>query len=169
TIEAESEDVTEEQVDCGHLCLLLRHIPVDTLLLFGDFGDHWVTEPELRLLLCSLPELKTLKMSDWDFSGASWATLERPRGLLFPKLQNLHVIGARFFDTAGLKKVITSHRIQYLEIGGSVYKGHVELADREELKPGDGLVSWLESHVPTVRLRKPSYEAPEFKAAKWRL
>ncbi|CAE6499639.1 unnamed protein product [Rhizoctonia solani] len=169
TIDADSEDFTEEDVEPSDLCNLLCIIPVNTLLLFGDYGDHWLTDLELRQLLRSIPSLKTLRMSDWDFFATNWATLERPRGVPFPKLQNLHLTGARIFDAAGLKKVITSHQIQHLEIGGSVYKGEHELANREELKLGGGLVNWLESHVPSVCLRKHSYEAPEFQAARWRL
>ncbi|KDN36004.1 hypothetical protein RSAG8_11155, partial [Rhizoctonia solani AG-8 WAC10335] len=159
----------EDEVDPSDLCDLLDCTPVDTLLLYGDFGEHWVAEPVLRRILRSIPSLKTLRMSYWDFDTENLATLERPLHQGFPKLQNLHLTGAKIFDTAGFKRVIASHPIQNLDIGALIWKGDEFTDNWDHLKPGDELANWLESRVRSVHLRKIGYEAPEFKAAKWQL
>ncbi|KAH7325413.1 hypothetical protein B0J17DRAFT_224515 [Rhizoctonia solani] len=129
-IETESGQFEEQDIEYEEMYSLLRRIEVDTLLLYGDFGDHWVTEPVLRQLLCSMLSLKTLRMSHCDFDVENWATLERS-SLDFPRLQNLHLTAAKIFDTAGLKKVILSHSIQNLDIGASVWKGDEDSDERE--------------------------------------
>ncbi|KAL5637371.1 hypothetical protein ACGC1H_003967 [Rhizoctonia solani] len=168
-LDAGSGVFEEDEVDSSDLCDLLGCTPVDTLMLHGNSGDHWVAEPVLRRILCSIPSLKTLMMSHWELDVENLAALERRASRDFPRLQNLHITGAKIFDIAGLKKFIASHPIQNLDIGALLWKGYLFADDWDQLKPGDDLTKWLESRIQSVHLRKFGYEAPEFKAAKWQL
>ncbi|CAE6423014.1 unnamed protein product [Rhizoctonia solani] len=168
-LEAGSGAFEENEVDPSDLCDLLGCTPVDTLILYGDSGNHWVAEPVLRRILCSIPSLKTLMMSHWEFDTENLAALVRHPSQVFAQIQNLHLTGAKIFDIVGLKRFIASHPIQNLDIGALLWKGPLLADDWVHLKPGDDLSKWLESRIQSVHLRKVGYEAPEFKVAKWQL
>ncbi|CAE6437563.1 unnamed protein product, partial [Rhizoctonia solani] len=165
----EAGSFEEDEVDPSDLCELLGNTPIDTLMLYGHCGEHWVEGPVLRQILSSIPKLKTLKMSHWDFDTECLDALERRPREPFPRLQNLHITGTKIYDIDGLKNVISSHPIRNLDIGASIWKGDMFMQVWDRLEPGSDLANWLKSQVRNVRLRKFSYEAPEFLTATWQL
>ncbi|KAG8704016.1 hypothetical protein FRC11_010289, partial [Ceratobasidium sp. 423] len=180
TIINEDEE-TQEPVDFTNLCELLEQVAVDTLMLEGKWS--WVPpldHIQLRMLLSSVPRLKTLKLTSWMFKKGDWDALTRPTRhdpTPFPNLEELHLSHAEFFDVDGIKRAVESHSIRKVVIGACVREQTgTEEDDSSDQDGGPSLqdtradiVQWLKTVVPEVRLNVPEYDPPEFKERRWKL
>ncbi|CAE6479406.1 unnamed protein product [Rhizoctonia solani] len=171
------EEDTKVYVDFDNLCTLFETSAIDTLLLKAAFS--WTLGPiRLGKLLRSMPELKTLKLASYTFRGDNWDALIRPApeaSIPFPKLEELHLSWAGLFDVDGIKRVVESHSIRKIVIGGYVrdeteVEMEIEHDSSDEL--GDvraDVVEWLKAVVPEVRINPAEYIPPDFKQRWWRL
>ncbi|CAE6471575.1 hypothetical protein ACGC1H_005315 [Rhizoctonia solani] len=174
----EEEDI-KVFVDFDDLCTLFERSAVDTLLLKAAFS--WTLGPiRLGKLLRSMPELKALKLASYTFREDNWDALIRPTPealIPFPKLEELHLSWAGLFDVDGIKRVVESHSIRKVVIGGYV-RDETEMEMEMETDHYSGseladvradVVEWLRAVVPEVRVDPAEYIPPEFKQRLWRL
>ncbi|KAL5633533.1 hypothetical protein ACGC1H_003880 [Rhizoctonia solani] len=172
--EDEAEDFEPELVDVGELGSVLVQTRVDTLMLSGVWDGCWLTGPEIRTLLYSIPSVKTLKMDNWDLDQAIWRALRRspaaryhPEDLWFPALENLHLCRANILNQRGLKNMVTSHPIQRMVLGAA----HTDIKQglSEWLCDDDSIVTWFKANIPAFHLVKSTYQPPEFRSHVWQL
>ncbi|KAG8758631.1 hypothetical protein FRC11_003320 [Ceratobasidium sp. 423] len=166
------QDGTQDAVEYEDLYELLRPVKVDTVLLDGFWEDEpWISRTELRGLLSSMPQLKTLMMHAWEFHKEDWDVLIRPPRedpLPFPNLTTLHLTGSRFHDVETIREVVKSYSLQNLFIGARIP------TDLDYDNPlfhevrGD-VVDWLKAAVPNVCLAASSFRPLEFSDLTWRL
>ncbi|KEP49571.1 3-ketoacyl-(acyl-carrier) reductase [Rhizoctonia solani 123E] len=175
--EDEEEDFEPQFVDIHELgsVLALAQTRVDTLMLSGVLDDCWLTGPELRALLLSIPTVKTLKLHNWDLERTVWRALRRspasrshPEHHQFPALENLHFYCAKILNQRGLKNMMTSHPIQRMVLGAvclDVKGGLSEWLCDED----DNIITWLNAKIPALHLVDSTYQPPEFYSHVWRL
>ncbi|KAH7326804.1 hypothetical protein B0J17DRAFT_220138 [Rhizoctonia solani] len=172
TTESEgADDMEPEPVNVNKLGRVLSPTPVDTLMISGVKDACWLTGPELRNLLTSMPTVKTLKMSHWDVDHLVWKALRRspaarsrPDDPVFPAFESLHFYSTMSFNQRGFKNMVTSHPIQSMVLGAVLAKTADELSKRDSCNEDDGITKWLKFNISTFRLVSTSstYEPPEF-------
>ncbi|CAE6474035.1 unnamed protein product, partial [Rhizoctonia solani] len=178
---SDDESIDESEVeffDFVGLCRVLGHTSVDTLMLSGHQGSAWVRGAKLRRLLGSMPTLKTLKIENWEFGPelSEWKYLRPGQNTQassnddsFPALENLHLSSIRIRGSKGFHKVVTSHPLQRVTLGGTILVVRQDGTNRwRALKEGCPLVKWLRGKVPDVRLVEADYRPPEFCSNLWK-
>ncbi|KAG8753488.1 hypothetical protein FRC11_007396, partial [Ceratobasidium sp. 423] len=157
-----------EEVEVNDLCEILSGTRVDTLVLCGKDRGDWLDEEELGALLRSIPSVKTLRMSHWNFRSSECRALQRLESSnTFPKIDNMHLCWAGIIDQQGFKDMVSSHSIQQMVLGG--YVDNDSETDPKSLQGGEELVVWLKSKIPDFQLYNIHYEPPGFGCSIWRL
>ncbi|QRW17309.1 hypothetical protein RhiXN_05311 [Rhizoctonia solani] len=157
------------------LCRLVKSTPVETLMLDGIW---WMKNNAFRSLLESTPALKTLKIDYGTITQDTCLTLaierNEPEGAVpFPSLENIHITRCVFHAgpkvEEAFKSMARSHRLQRVVLGGTVRNVNPDGTSISKGLETFGLVGWLETRVPTIRLVDQSYRSPEFYQNVWRL
>ncbi|KDN42271.1 hypothetical protein RSAG8_06938, partial [Rhizoctonia solani AG-8 WAC10335] len=150
--------------------------PVDTLVLLGEWGQEWLSDSELHTLLCSLPEVKTLKLSGWtlgedEFQAIMGPEVEgsEPAEAEFPELEYLDLSRVQILDEDGLKDLVSCHPIQRMVLGGSVDHGADESLDFVPFQGNEPIVDWLRLKVPDFTLANDTAQPPEYSCFVWQL
>ncbi|CAE6447343.1 hypothetical protein ACGC1H_002403 [Rhizoctonia solani] len=164
--------VQQMTLDLDNLLINLRTVPVHTLVLSGDWEweQEWLAD-EMHSLLDSLPQLQSLKVSRWSLSRLDCDSIAQPQITgsdreLFPQLEHLDLSDVRIYDEDSLKRIVTSHPIKRMALGGSIQR------DTNEFDPIQGnepIVDWLRLNVPEFTLRTTYDQPPEYFSSVWQL
>ncbi|EUC54326.1 hypothetical protein RSOL_038000, partial [Rhizoctonia solani AG-3 Rhs1AP] len=174
-----------ETITIEQLSSILEPVPIDTLLLRGymdQYGDQkpaeerWLTGPELRTLLTSMPALKTLKTNTWEFAQEEWQAMTRSENEPFPKFEHLDFSRAFVRDEEFIKSFVASHPIRRMTLEGlrciAVDDG---VPCYDFMDGGEDIVDWLSDNVPgfVLEIHDPDEgdrrEPMEFCSNVWRL
>ncbi|CUA69934.1 hypothetical protein RSOLAG22IIIB_08777 [Rhizoctonia solani] len=171
----EEEEEDRELVDISELGSALTQARVDTLMISGNWGECWLTGPEIRALLISVPAVKTLKISGWDLDHSIWRALRRspaarrhPEDHRFPVFENLHFSCVKIINQRGLKNMITSHPIQGMVLG-AIFSDITDELSEWSCDEDDGIVQWLKVNIPVLHLLNSTHRPPEFHLDVWQL
>ncbi|KAF8693106.1 hypothetical protein RHS03_08433, partial [Rhizoctonia solani] len=157
------------------LCRLVKNTPVETLMLDGIW---WMKNNAFRNLLESTPVLKTLKIDHGTTTQDTCLALTTERNesedaVPLPSLENIHITRCVFHAgpkvEEAFKSMARSHRLQWVVLGGTVRNVNPDGTSISKGLETFGLVGWLETRVPTIRLVDQSYRSPEFYQNVWRL
>ncbi|KAJ1303082.1 hypothetical protein OPQ81_011283 [Rhizoctonia solani] len=157
------------------LTKLLKRFKVDKLLVHKglSLSNPWLDGCGFRKLLHSIPGVKELDMSGWTFDAdfcnsvckGSISNIERGASV-FSKLEVLELTQAWIPDEAAFKTFMANVSTQKMVLGGFI--GQEE--NYQELKKGEGLVTWLADRVPKLYLVDPVGYLPVWmRAEEWRL
>ncbi|KAF8668198.1 hypothetical protein RHS04_09083 [Rhizoctonia solani] len=150
------------------LCRLAKDTPVETLMLDGIW---WMKNNAFRSILESTPVLKTLKIDHGAFTQDTCLALTNERNesegtVPFPSLENIHITRCVFHAgpkvEEAFKNMVRSHRLRRVVLGGTVRNVNPDGTSISKGLETFGLVGWLETHVPTLRIVDQSYRSPEF-------
>ncbi|CAE6438294.1 unnamed protein product [Rhizoctonia solani] len=149
---------------------------VDTLALSGECIHDWLPISDLPTILCSVPELKSLKLSGWTLGERECSAIANTKvegsgsdARKFPELAYLDLSRARIRDEEWLKQVVISHPIQRMVLGGSILKDNGGTPKFEPLQSNDPIVEWLGLNVPDFTLVDDEAQPAEFSCFVWQL
>ncbi|KAG8689731.1 hypothetical protein FRC11_000943 [Ceratobasidium sp. 423] len=145
---------------------------VNTLVLSGQCIQNWLSVSNLQALFCSLPGIKSLKLSCWMLSDAecyALAGLECERGAgKFPQLEYLDLSRVRIQNEDWLKEVVNRHPIRRMVLGGFILKD-AESSEFVSLQGNEPIVDWLRLNVPDFTFTDDQAQPPEFSSGVWQL
>ncbi|KAL5632989.1 hypothetical protein ACGC1H_003470 [Rhizoctonia solani] len=147
---------------------------IDTLVLSCEWDQEWLSDSELHALLCSLDEVKTLKLRGWTLGEDELQAIlgpeaegSEPADVRFPELEYLDLSRVRILDEEGLKEIVSRHPIQRMLLEGSIDKGPDESFEFIPILENEPIVDWLRLNVPNFTLTSDTTQPSEYSCFVW--
>ncbi|EUC60914.1 hypothetical protein RSOL_375790, partial [Rhizoctonia solani AG-3 Rhs1AP] len=163
------EVATERAVD------IFRQVTVDTLLLeaFEDEGP-WLSAMDIWNFLHAMPDVKTLRMHDWDFYPEFCRMIQRPdvsSESKFPQFKYIYLSLVSIRDEEAFKNMVASYfeSLERIELAGSLITGPEGAELSGYLEGGEPLVTWFRENAPNFVLNSNYGVPPEFRDPVWQL